>query len=131
MAQWVILSNVFVRQVRQETVTGACVKHYLTHSAVERRQAIIETVSGKTTPTPQTNPLALLLTNPTMIWTLMVVLIMVLLIMVLLIMVLLIMVLLIMVLLIMVLLITPTPPLIRALEGIENNNFVVVGLKEN
>jgi len=88
----------------------------LTHSAVERRQAIIETVSGKTTPTPQTNPLALLLTNPTMIWTLMVVLIMVLLIMVL---------------LIMVLLITPTPPLIRALEGIENNNFVVVGLKEN
>jgi len=100
MAQWVILSNVFVRQVRQETVTGACVKHYLTHSAVERRQAIIETVSGKTTPTPQTNPLALLLTNPTMIRTL------------------------------MVLLITPTPPLIRALEGIENNNFVVVGLKE-
>jgi len=100
-----------VRQVRQETVTGACVKHYLTHSAVERRQAIIETVSGKTTPTPQTNPLALLLTNPTMIWTLMVVLIMVL--------------------LIMVLLITPTPPLIRALKEIENNNFVVVGLKEN
>jgi hypothetical protein len=106
MAQWVILCNVFVRQVRQETVTGACVKHYLTHSAVELRQAIIETVSGKTTPTPQTNPLALLLTNPTMIRTLMV-------------------------LLIMVLLITPTPPLIRALKEIENNNFVVVGLKEN
>jgi len=31
----------------------------------------------------------------------------------------------------MVLLKTTTPPLIRALKEIENNNFVVVGLKEN